>query len=765
MNTLNLPRKSWILPELIPISLLIISVFLFFGKVIISEASLYGSDFVLQFYPWKKFLYDHVQTYGTLPFWNPYLFSGTPFIANIQASLFYPLGLLYYLIPTESAYLYSTILHSILGAIFMYLFMRSLGVSIWASFLSGFIFIFNGYFMAHLYAGHLSFVQNYIWIPLIFLFLFRFGQSVNLKHAVAAGLLLGIQILGGFPQIAFYTILAIMAYILFYATDRVREKEWRNAIRAGIGLVLILCVGFCLAAVQVLPTLEFSALSGRAGGVSYEFATSDSLNVTDLLSFLIPDFFGNVVDNTYWQGPKIWRFWETCGYVGILPLLLIFVKKEDGHLRSFRLFCTLIILGSLFLALGKHNPIYPIIYKLPGFGNFRIPAQIIFLYIFGIAALSGIGLHELQENDVRLNRGFAPFFIFSGVLLLFLISGLSFFPYDLFRHLFEFFSSLDIRKTDMGSVYERVSFSVDKSTLILFGSALLILVGKRRRVSTRVLNTLAIGLVVVDLYLFSGEFIQPYHFDISPQKERITSLVNHDPTRGRVGTAGSFFTPNDALIYRFPSIFGYDPLILKRYIHYIQVSQEQPLDDYVINLSYMNNPDAELLRLLNLRQTISDEGIRTINNDMPYANIVSKAVIKSSDKILPFMKSEGFDPQSMVIFDPQDSHRLIPHTRGENVNGLYTLLSYENEAIRIKASSDQPGYLVLSEIFYPGWQATVDGKEVPVLRGNYIFRVIPLKEGENDVFLYFVSWPFRFGVIISLLTLMGSLWFILKRDE
>ena len=750
--------------KLAPIILFLIVTLAFFGKVISSGNTLYGSDFIFYFYPVKHFLYEYICTNGSLPFWNPYLFSGTPFIANIQASMFYPLGFLYYLIPTEIAYLYSTILHCILGSIFMYRFMRSLSVSKPGSFLSGFIFIFNGYFMAHLYAGHLSFVQNYIWIPLIFLFLIRFSQSGSFKYAVISGLILGVQILGGFPQIAFYTILVIMAYLLFYAIGRVRAGEPKRAITVGIGLVIILCVGFSLAAVQVLPTLEFSVLSGRAGGVSYEFATSDSLNPKDFLAFLIPDIFGNVVDNTYWKSPGIWHFWETCGYVGILPLLLIFIKMEHGYLRSLRLFCTFIIIGSLFLALGKHNPLYPMIYELPGFGSFRIPSQIIFLYIFGIAILSGIGLHRIQESAVQLSRGFVPFFMFTGAFLLFLIIGLFFFPYDLFHHLFKYFAVGEIQSINMERLSERIWFSVDKSTLILFGSALLILIRKSREFNFQAFNILAIGIVVVDLYLFGGEFIKPYHFHISPQKEKITSLLNHDPTRGRVGPEGSLFTPNDALIYRFPSIFGYDPLILKRYIHYIQHSQSQAYNDYVVNLSYIRNPDVKLLRLLNLRQTISGGKIRTINNNVPSANIVGKAVVRSSDQVLPFMQSEEFDPQQMVVFEPEYAES-ISQTGGENVNGSYTRLSYENETIRIKTSSDRAGYLVLSEIFYPGWQATVDGKMAPVLCGNYIFRVIPLEKGDHDVSLKFVSWPFRIGAMISLLTLIGSLLFVLKKHK
>ena len=204
--------KKW---ELLSVGILIGLVLLWFGKIILSGKVLFGMDVVLQFYPWKKFIFDHLWSNGSLPFWNPYLFSGIPFVTNIQASMFYPLGFLYYVLPPESAYTYSTILHCILGSVFMYAFMRTVPVSPAGSILSAVIFIFNGFFMGHLYAGHLTFVQTYIWIPIIFLFLYRFIQTNDYKNAVISGLLLGIQILGGFPQIAFYTILGVLLFGLY----------------------------------------------------------------------------------------------------------------------------------------------------------------------------------------------------------------------------------------------------------------------------------------------------------------------------------------------------------------------------------------------------------------------------------------------------------------------------------------------------------------------------------------------------------------------
>ena len=141
-------EKKW---EFFYVGLFILTILLYFGKVLGSKGTLFGMDFVLQFYPWKKFIFDQIWSNGTLPFWNPYLFSGIPFVTNMQASMFYPLGFLYYLFPPQSAYLYSTILHFILGIFFMYVFMRTLSISKEGSVVSALIFGFNGFFLGHVY--------------------------------------------------------------------------------------------------------------------------------------------------------------------------------------------------------------------------------------------------------------------------------------------------------------------------------------------------------------------------------------------------------------------------------------------------------------------------------------------------------------------------------------------------------------------------------------------------------------------------------------
>ncbi len=752
--------------EAFSVSLLVLLVLVVFGKVLVLHRHLYGSDFLLQFYPWKKFIYDHVRSHNALPFWNPYLFSGTPFISNIQASMFYPLGFLYYLMPPEYAYVYSTILHCFLGAIFMFIFMQTLSVTTWGAFLSAVVFTFNGFLMAHLYAGHLSLVQNYIWIPLILLFAYRFVQTIDFRWALCAGLSLGTQILGGFPQIAFYTILAILALSIYYMGLSLKARQGKRVIITGLGLVVVLLTGFCFAAVQLFPTLEFIRLSGRAGGVSYWFATFDSLHPKRLISFLIPDLFGNVVDQTYWLSPKGWTFWETCAYMGILPLCFIFCSAPNTHaLRRVRCFFIGLVIVSLFLALGKYNPLYPLFYNLPGFHSFRIPAQILFLYVFGVAVLSGIGLNHVQQSSLRFTKGLTLFLVLGGCIFLFMITTIHFFTYDFFFHLFKAFAEEPVDPASIGVLPTKIVLAVNRSALLFFAAALLLTLYYKKRISRSLFNALVMIIVIIDLGLYSVQFVKSEEFGSSKEKQNLATQLKDLTKPVRVFATNSMFLPNDGLLYRFESIGGYDPLILKRYILYLQASQKLPPERHVLTTSFVKDPNHKFLKMLNLKHTVQDTRVTTLDDFVPRAILVGRAVVKPAQETLDFMMTDAFDPLKMVVLEPESEKFILPHAKGDSVAGSCSITYYDNENIRFQTSAKQACYLVLSEIFYPGWEATMDGSKVPILRGNYTFRVIPLEQGDHEIEMRFVSRPFRIGAVISLLTLACTVWCMVPKDK
>jgi hypothetical protein len=145
---------------------------------------------------------------------------------------------------------------------------------------------------------------------------------------------------------------------------------------------------------------------------------------------------------------------------------------------------------------------------------------------------------------------------------------------------------------------------------------------------------------------------------------------------------------------------------------------------------------------------------------VPYAQIIQDGVVKRPEEVLDFMKGDQFDPKKMVVFEPGRGFEERRAKKGEAFEASCAVVDYGHEHIVIKTSSSQSGYLVLSEVFYPGWHAEVDGERVDVLCGNYIFRVIPIDKGEHRVDLYFISRPFRIGAVTSVITLLSSLIFL-----
>jgi hypothetical protein len=170
--------------------------------------------------------------------------------------------------------------------------------------------------------------------------------------------------------------------------------------------------------------------------------------------------------------------------------------------------------------------------------------------------------------------------------------------------------------------------------------------------------------------------------------------------------------------------------------------------------------------MLNVKYAISsDSRILKLKDHMPRAFFVREAVTMPSEKVLDFMMSEDFDPKKMVVFEnTQLGDRLssLPiGPRGKQVNDKdhrrifeddsegFQIIEYGNTRIDLRVSTNHDGYLILSEINYPGWTAYVNGRKATLLTGNYIFRVLPLSKGDYDIVIRFEPTSFKIGLMIS----------------
>jgi len=251
------------------IGILFILTIIFFWKVPLHyDQMIYPAlDIVPQYSYWKWLFASTFSQYGELPLWNPYVFSGAPFIGNPLSGMFYPINQLFAVFPVDLVFGYIFMLDVFLIGLFTYLFARSIYLSKYASLISAIIFMFSGTIISRIYAGHLSNVDAIVWFPLVLLFYEIAIRKKNFAYAILAGFPLALMFLTGNIHFAAYGLVGSILYFLFRSLPEIKKE--RNFKCVGILtaiLIISLIVCISLSAIQLLPSMEFSSLSNRGGG-------------------------------------------------------------------------------------------------------------------------------------------------------------------------------------------------------------------------------------------------------------------------------------------------------------------------------------------------------------------------------------------------------------------------------------------------------------------------------------------------------------------
>lgn len=359
-----------------------------------------GFDLVNYFYPLKTYAARRLAA-GDIPLWNPDLFFGSPFLANIQNGVLYPPNLLFSWLSFPDALLANAVGHFWWGALGMYLLVRlGWGCSRFAALLAGGVFAGSGFLGAHV--GHLNQVQAAVWLPWLLLALER-AAAGSLGWLVLGGWLLALQLLAGHTQEAYYTLLTVGiwagALVVLRrpngwrvggpADRRFRHRQWRTlarqlprigaALAPLIVLVVVVVNAAGLTAAQLLPTLELRGLSHRADGLTIHEATALAVDRTHILESLLP---------TFWELPNQ----EVIGYVGVAALVVALA----GLTHPLRLGRAVVLAGiaalAVTLALGLYTSLYLLLHDwLPAFDAFRAPGRWLFITTVALAGLTGLG--------------------------------------------------------------------------------------------------------------------------------------------------------------------------------------------------------------------------------------------------------------------------------------------------------------------------------------------------------------------------------------
>ncbi len=707
---------------------------------LLGNHTLFFRDVQLLFMPMKHFLAASWDK-GQIPFWNPMLFCGTPFLSDVQSGIFYPLSLVFYLVPMPYALNIFVITHYMIAACLLYALTRQWGCSVAAACLSGLCFTLGGYLVSM--ANVLNNLQAAIWLPAIFLAFEKSRQNHALFYCLLGAALLAIQFLGGEPQLLLFTIVLIFAYNLIVN----RETSWlKHTAKTTTVLALVGIVSIGLASIQFLPSLELFVHSTRSAGLTFQDATKHSLNPLALFQLLGPPSF-----DIHDSGRRVFS-WLLSNYFGLMPLVFALIAIVFVRGRRVR-FWTGCLFVSLALALGKHTPLFFLLYKtIPFFKSFRFPEKFMFVFAYSIAFLAAFGFDWIIERDFRAAKRVMAIFAF-------LVAS--------------FLVALLIGTTSVQSVANHISIPT-RSFLLVFVSLLCISLFFRKVLTKSTFAMLIILVSTVDLVLAHMPFnpVVPKEFYINEPKLVHTVESNIHSERILVQTASfpsshlspfaiqhlwrHYLWPNSGTLHNVYYVNGIggtetngqwfttellEKLNLKKRIRFLELTNTR----YLVA---MDTKEIESEMWAGRLKTIQTN-VYELLHSLPRAYMVGEVkVVPSQAKAIEEILKDDFDPLQSVVLEKQ------PQTSVTDVQGGKVLeWSYEgHNKIKVTAQS-HGGYLVLLDSFYPGWRAFVNDQEREVLRANGLFRSVFLEPGLHQIVFAYQPGSFLYGICVSFISL------------
>lgn len=739
-----------------PLSLTLLPL-IFFSKIILNPDLMFypSQDIVSIFSQEKELFQDTVSTYKTFPFWNPYIFSGTPFLGNLTSAMFYPINLLFLLFPVDSVFGLVFILDTILIGLFTYLFAQSIKLDKFSSFISAITIMFSGPMMSLIFPGHLINFDTFIWFPLILIIYEKALEKKKIIYAVIAAFPIALTLLAGASQIAAFSLLSASIYYFLRtiaATPHINKFSYfRKAI---IIFIISIILGFLLAAVQIFPTNEFSKLSARYSGLSYDFASDFSLHPKQIISFVFPYFFGNPANGTYWGKGN---FWSLNGYVGILPLIfaLIAVIFKSKHLTI-----TFLVLGlfALLFSFGKYAFVFPFFYKhVPLFDSFRAPSRFLYVYAFSLAMLAGIGTNLLIQKISSFKKYLSKisvliFFvsIFSAAIGFFLI----------FHKNIGFYEKYILNNSYGAGINHSILYSQLIQDLLIFSLILLtfsiiLFLKTKNKISINVLKVMLVTILLFDLWTFNLKIISFKKIDEVYNTPDFINETKKDKTIFRIFDKEGLYLPFTSK-NKIENITGVHSLYIKDYRDFVWAIGQHENKPYESFFQIKKIEYPIFLDLLNVKYLILNNLIHENKNFLPRAYIVPNAIVTSKDNVLNKLREKNFDPKKQIILQKKPNVSLTNSSSFKKVS----INHREPNKIKLKTNLEEPGFLVLSEIDYPGWKAFDNGEELEIYNADYILRSIYLSKGEHNISFVYDPSSYKVGKTISLLTLFLCLGFL-----
>ncbi len=727
----------------------------FFWRVISGDVYLPadGGDLGSFLYPTYRFIQQSLHA-GAWPLWNPHLYSGVPFSAEVQSGIFYPPHLARFLLGGEITYRdmeWLVMGHIWWAGVTLYALARGLRFNRYGAVMAGVAFMFSDLFIIHF--GNLNLIAVAAWLPLTLLGGYRYLQGDGWEWALGAGLALGVGSLAGHIQMTLYGLIALGLWAGFWLLTDL--SHWRrNWLRALLAMLIPTAVAVGVMAPMLLPGLEIAHFTIRSDW-KYSATVGYSLSPAQFIGLLIPNYFG--------RSPMLhWGMWprvET-GYIGVFTLIL---ALAGVILRRDRLTWLLLAAGAVAFAFSMG--IYSVVHgwftwALPGLDQLRAPARFIFVFDISVALLAGRGVQALMEDwdeeASRLLRGFWRALLAMSLLLSTVIPAIV-------------YATLMISQNMDGTLHLRVSIAaiaVMHFLIFFLSGVFLFYLRKQRWISGRSFALAAIALVFWNLAtLGASNDISEKDPTASFNHPAILDFLKADDEQYRIDARtdiNALWQPDTALLHGLDDVWGVaNPLTLAHYVRYWNSMDSRSTDKYaLLNVKYvLGQKDVALDWDVWELAFDGDPDLNVYENRhfQPRVHLLGQTrIVPNQEAAFAALRDPAFQPLSEVILEAGQPLK--------GPGGTAEVSAWKMNYVRVRTDSDDESVLLVAQTWYPGWQARVDdGPWQPVLRADGAFQAVLTPAGDHTIELRFRAPRQTWGLILSILTTFVALWGIFWR--
>lgn len=766
-------KRQWVKENWLGLLLVKLIGLLSFLPIVLTGKGLFASDQLSS--PSWKFYFDSLKK-GVVPLWNSLSLAGMPTFDAGFGDAGYPIFILMgMLLPMSIFITWMFILHTLLAGVgAYYLVNRYFGLSRTLSTGLAVAYMLNTNFISHIHAGHTGKFYVMSWLPFALYFLLQsLRAGAHWRYALGLCVTMVIFLLTNHLQLTYFV---LMGFFLVYAYKTfllIKTKKNGAAALTAARFWVPIFLGIGIAFFMFWPTKQWTEKYGVRGSqakMGYEHATSWSMHPEEAFSLIVPEFAG--INERYWGRNPFKLNSEYPGisilFLGILGLVL-FRRAKEGW---FWLWGGIGLLSIIF-GLGAHTFFFQLFYSfIPGIKNFRAPSMILFWLATSLLVMSADALSRLTgpnrkvspEQSSLWDKRLMQFgFGFAGFL--FLIGLAPTFFYSIWDMVFggESFQNLANRVNDQSAF----AFGALKNGVLL---AVLVVGARKWLINTndaRRFGALFLVVTCLDLYSTNSNFLKPNNYEAALAKDQTINYLQNDKSNFRIYGLPGAYERWRMQYHGFEVIDGFTDNEYRLFREY-RAGQS---GDYQNNPNLMaglkQNQDGTIsgstfLDILNVKYLAFRDpnsgqmGIAENASALPRAWFVSNTESIPEAQVLERMKDLNFNPRQTAFVsnstEPSLTGNSITDTTSPNAAEVKLESKNYNDS-KWSVKSTVPGIMVLSELWFPHWHATVDGKESELLRVNYALQGVRLTAGEHIVEYTYRSPWLTFSKMVGLISL------------